>query len=100
MLIYQLLIEANQGLVVLLSRVQVTMLAEVRTMNIKILIQSVVFVLFFVGIYRYLVWKSRKCDNKECVCPIKDNLVQGYLIVGTTSIIALILFILIELYMK
>lgn len=76
------------------------MLAEVRTMNIKILIQSVVSVLFFLGIYRYFMWKSRKCDNKECECPIKDNLVQGYLVVGILSIIALLMFILTELYIK
>jgi len=69
-------------------------------MNIKILIQFVLFILFFLGIYRYFVWKSNKCENKECECPIKDNLVQGYLVVGALSVIALFLFILIELYIK
>ena len=69
-------------------------------MNIKIWIHLAVFVLFFLGIYRYFVWKSKKCENKECKCPIKDNLTQGYLVVGILSVIALLLLILIELYIK
>ena len=69
-------------------------------MNIRIWIHFAVFVLFFLGIFRYFVWKSKKCENKECACPIKDNLVQGYLVVGTLAAIALLFFILVELYIQ
>ena len=69
-------------------------------MNIKTWIQFAVFVLFFLGVYRYFVWKSKKCENKECECPIKDNLVQGYLVIAILSVIALFLFIFVELYVK
>lgn len=69
-------------------------------MNIKMIIQFVVFILFFIGIFQYLLQKSKKCENKECECPIKDNLTQGYMIVGILSVVALLLFILIELYIK
>ncbi len=69
-------------------------------MDIKIVIQSVIFIMFFIGVYQYLVNKSKKCENKECECPIKDNLTQGYMVVGIISLIALSLFVLVELFIR
>ncbi len=69
-------------------------------MNIRIIIQFAVFVLFLLGLHRYLVQKAKKCESKECSCPIKDNLREGYLVVGALAFAALCLVFLIELFVQ
>ncbi|HSA31116.1 MAG TPA: hypothetical protein P5160_04855 [Candidatus Omnitrophota bacterium] len=62
----------------------------------KILAHFIIFFVFVFGIHRYLVQKSEKCENKECECPIRENLREGYLVVGALSLAALCLMALIE----
>jgi len=65
-------------------------------MDIKIIVHFVIVAVFLFGIHRYLVQKSEKCENKECECPIRENLREGYLVVGALSLAALCLMALIE----
>ena len=69
-------------------------------MNIKTLVEVVIFILLLSGVYFYFIQKSRKCENKECKCPIDDNLREGRLIIGAMSFFALCSLALIEIFIK
>lgn len=69
-------------------------------MVLKMVLYFIVFIVFLSGTFFYVLQKSKQCENKKCVCPVKDNVRNGYLIVGILSVIALVLIILIEIYFK
>ncbi|MEW6536368.1 MAG: hypothetical protein AB1454_12220 [Candidatus Auribacterota bacterium] len=69
-------------------------------MYLKMILHFVIFILFFSGIYVYVVQKSKKCENKQCICPVKDNIRTGYVVIGILSLIVLGLLVLIEVVLK